>query len=233
MAKFCIHCGKKLEEGQICDCQKNQTTSNQTSDLINKLLDVFKGMFVQPMDTLKKYTTNKEFNLGIILVGIFAIATSILSLSIVKNAYSLIIGGVGYTASSFGYGFGNLNVPYLKIFFTTLVVTIALVFIYTGLLYLTNTIIFKGDKDYKKTFNLYAINSALMSTVLLIAAIFMFVHVNLGMTILLAGLILNLVYQIKGLKLLGVKDENKHGYIYLITTILNCLVLFIIMKIFS
>ena len=82
MAKFCIHCGKKLEEGQICDCQKNQTTSNQTSDLINKLLDVFKGMFVQPMDTLKKYTTNKEFTLGIILVGIFAIATSILSLSI-------------------------------------------------------------------------------------------------------------------------------------------------------
>ena len=27
MAKFCIHCGKPLEDGEVCNCQDNVTTT--------------------------------------------------------------------------------------------------------------------------------------------------------------------------------------------------------------
>ena len=52
MAKFCIHCGRKLEDGEVCTCQieKQVNTHNIGADI----LDVIKGMFVKPVDTIKK-----------------------------------------------------------------------------------------------------------------------------------------------------------------------------------
>ena len=232
MAKFCIYCGKKLEENEVCDCQKTTITS-QKENLMTNLLEVFKGLFVKPMDILKKYTNSNSFGLGLILIGIFAVVTSLFALSVANNAYSLIMSSIGISNYSvLNYGLSSVDVPYLKIFFTTLVVVIILVFIYTGLLYLVNAVIFKGDKDYKKTFSMYAINTAILSVALFVSTIFMFVHVTIGLIILFMGLLLKSVYQIKSLNLLGVKDENKHGYIYVLTIILSYIVLFIISKIF-
>ncbi len=232
MAKFCIYCGKKLEENEVCDCQKI-TPVSQEKKLMTDLLDVFKGMFVKPMDTLKKYTNSSSFGLGLILIGIFAVITSLFALSVVKNAYLLIMRSIGISSySTLNYGLGSVDVPYLKIFFTTFVVIIILTFIYTGLLYLVNTIIFKGDKDYKKTFSMCAINTAISSVALFASTIFMFVHTTIALFILFVGLLLNIVYQVKSLNLLGIKDENKHGYIYTLTLVLNYLVLFILLRIF-
>ena len=45
--------------------------------------------------------------------------------------------------------------------------------------------------------------------------------------------ILNVVYSYHGLKFLGKNDENKYGYIYLLTNALFYVVIFIISKIFS
>lgn len=233
MAKFCIYCGKKLEENEVCDCQKIVPAS-QEKKLMTDLLDVFKGMFVKPMDTLKEYTSSSSFGLGLILIGIFAVVTSLFALSVVKNAYSLIMGSIGVSGySTLNYGLGSVDVPYLKVFFTTFVVTIILTFIYTGLLYLVNTVIFKGDKDYKKIFSMYAINTTISSVTLFVSIIFMFVHVTIALIILFVGLLLNLIYQIKSLNLLGVKDENKHGYIYVLTLVLNYIILFVFLRIFS
>lgn len=231
MAKFCIYCGKKLKENEVCDCQKIVPAS-QEENLMTDLLDVFKGMFVKPMNTLKKYTNSSSFGLGLILIGIFAVVTSLFALSTVKNAYSLIMSSIGVSYSTLSYELGSVDVPYLKIFFTTFVVTIILTFIYTGLLYLVNTVIFKGDKDYKKTFSMYAINTTISSAALFVSIIFMFVNVTIALIILFIGLLLNLVYQIKSLNLLGVEDENKHGYIYVLTLVLNYIVLFIFLRIF-
>ncbi len=120
------------------------------------LLNVFKGMFVKPMDILNKYTDSNSFGLGLILIGIFSTVISLFALSVANNTYSLIMSSIGVSDySTLNYGLGGVNVPYLKVFFTTFVVTIILVFIYTELLYLVNTVIFKGDKDYKKIFSMY------------------------------------------------------------------------------
>ena len=92
---------------------------------------------------------------------------------------------------------------------------------------------FKGEKSFKKVFTMYGINSIITTTALLVAAIFMFIHPVLGFLIFLLGSTLNMVYIYKGIENLGVKDENKHGYIYLITTVFYGLVMFIISMILS
>lgn len=230
MAKYCIHCGKKLEEGEVCDCRVN-TVQSQANNLGTNLSEVLKGMFVKPISTIKKYTDESNFNLALILLGVFSLAISLFVISLVKN--------LADATSSMGaltlytIGMGRMQIPYLKIFFVVLIIVIAFIFVYTGLLYLVNSVMFKGEKSFKKVFTMYGINSIITTTALLVAAIFMFIHPVLGFLIFLLGSTLNMVYIYKGIENLGVKDENKHGYIYLITTVFYGLVMFIISMILS
>lgn len=230
MAKYCIYCGKKLEDGEVCNCRANSVQS-QPSNLGTNLSDILKGMFVKPINTIKKYTDESNFNLALILLGVFSLAISLFVLSLVKNLADASSSMGALTLYSIGMA--RMQVPYLKIFFVVLIVAIAFIFVYTGLLYLVNSIMFKGDKSFKKVFTMYGINSVITTVSLLVAAIFMFIHPVLGFLIFLLGSTLNMVYVYKGIEFLGVKDENKHGYIYLITTVFYGLVMFIISMILS
>ena len=46
MAKFCTKCGKKLEEGKACDCEKTTSESVKTAVANNKTLPNFLAMRV-------------------------------------------------------------------------------------------------------------------------------------------------------------------------------------------
>lgn len=230
MAKFCIHCGKKLKDGEVCDCMANVQV--QTNDLGTNLIDVLKGMFMKPIDTIKSYTDEKHFNLALVLVGILSLSTALFMMSLIKNVAEMATSSMGgltlYAMTSV-----SSQIPYLQIFFIGLISVIAFAFIYTGLLYLVNSVMFKGERSFKKVFTMYGVNSVVTSVTLLVTAIFMFINVFLGLLVLVLGSMLNMVYVYKGIERLGVKDKNKHGYIYLITTLFYGIVLFIISLIFS
>ena len=225
MAKFCIHCGKKLKDGEVCDCMANVQV--QTNDLGTNLIDVLKGMFMKPIDTIKSYTDEKHFNLALVLVGILSLSTALFMMSLIKNVAEMATSSMGgltlYAMTSV-----SSQIPYLQIFFIGLISVIAFAFIYTGLLYLVNSVMFKGERSFKKVFTMYGVNSVVTSVTLLVTAIFMFINVFLGLLVLVLGSMLNMVYVYKGIERLGVKDKNKHGYIYLITTLFYGIVLFII-----
>lgn len=209
MAKYCIHCGRKLEDGEVCTCQVQKTVKHD--NIWTDLLDVFKGMFVKPVDTVKKYTDEKYFNLSLVLIGIMSLMGSLFGLSFFRN----MIGGISYYM---------IRIPYLQIFFVVLLGCILGSIIYVGFLYLVNAVIFKGDKSFKKYITMYGINSIIVTAALFLSAILMFIVPVLGLVLLAFGYILNVFYMFKGIECLGVKDENKHGYIYLITMIF-CLIL--------
>ena len=230
MAKFCIHCGRKLKEGEVCDCQVKKNL--ESDNLGASLLEAIKGIFIKPVDTIKKFTNDKHFTLALILLGIFSVAISLFVISFVKNLSDVATSAMG-GISLYAIGMRTLSIPYLKIFFISLIIAILFIFIYTGILYLVNSIIFKGDRRFKKVFSMYGVTSVIMTISLLVSSIFMFVTPVLGIVIFLLGSILNVVYILKGIEFLGVKDLNKHGYIYLITTVFYMIVLFIISLMFS
>ena len=230
MAKFCIHCGKALKEGEVCTCQGNVQV--QSGNVGSDLSEILKGMFTKPVSTLRTFTKDSSFSIALILLGVFCAAISLFLLSFVKNAADATVSSMG-GISLYTVGAVNVQIPYLKIFFICLVVGIISVFIYTGLLYLVNSIMFKGDRSFKKVFSMYGVASVINTAALIVSAIFMFIHPALGVVVFLLGSVLNTLYVFKGIEMLGVKDENKHGYIYLITTVFYALVLVLISVMFS
>lgn len=226
MAKYCIHCGKKLKESEVCNCQAAQ--EKKLEGFGGDLLDVLRGMFFKPVDTLKTYSSEKYFNLSLILVGILAFISSLLVCSVVSNFADMYFGYGVSLYSAFGY-----SIPYLRIFFIALVIFAANAFVYAGLLYLVNYYIFKGENDFKKVFAFYGVNSVILAVASLVSAIFLFVNFFLGVFVLVIGGLLNAIYTYKGIENLGVQDTNKHGYIYLLTTVFYAIVWFIILLVFG
>ena len=78
MAKYCTKCGKKLEEGQKCDCDKKEKVNAEVveekevitinNDMLNDYVEVVKGMFTHPVDTMKEYSKRSKFNLALIMI---------------------------------------------------------------------------------------------------------------------------------------------------------------------
>lgn len=227
MAKFCTNCGKKLEDGKVCDCQKSGGNNIEPQ----KLLEVCKDMFVKPIDTIKNFTKKENFSLSLILVGVLSIVAGLLAMAILKNSYSLIM--TSMIGGSYSYGGLSLEIPYAKTFFTVLITVFILSFVYTGVLYLVNKSIFKRECEFKEVYSLYGVTSIIVSATTFLATILMFVNVYLGLIVFALGSILNSVYSYHGLKFLGNQDENKYGYIYLLTNVFFYIVIFIVLKIFS
>ncbi|MBR3198459.1 MAG: YIP1 family protein [Bacilli bacterium] len=227
MAKFCTNCGKKLKEGEKCDC-----TPAVTSNIdFQKILDICKNMFIKPIDTMKEFTKKSNFTLAMILTGALSIIAGLFGMAIMKNAFALI--GNQSLYRTYAYGSMPVNIPYGKIFFTSLILVFAISFIYSGVLYLVNTIIFKRTADFKEVYALYGVTSIVISVTMLVSSILMFLNIYFAFIIVGLGSILATVYNYHGLKFLGDKDENKYGYIYLTTCVVFYIVVFIITKIFS
>lgn len=227
MAKFCTNCGKKLEEGKTCDCQKSVVNNVD----VQKFLDLFKGMIYAPIDTMRNFTKKNNFNTAMILVGILSLISGLFVMAVIKNCYSLLMGNM--IGGAYSYGKYSLNIPYAKTFFTALVLVFGLSFVYTSILYLVNKMIFKRECDFKAVYSLYGIVSTVFSMVILASTILMFVNVYLAVCLFVFGSILVTVYNYHGLKFIGTNDENKYGYIYLVTNVLFYIAIYIISKIFS
>lgn len=235
MAKFCTNCGKKLKDGETCDCKK--TTQVSSNEIVNDILDVTKGMFVKPIDTLKERTDEGNFNLSIILVGIMSLIAGLFGISMLKNLVSAVIGGAS-TMAGFGSNsymansiVSSIDLPYAKVFFTCLVIVFALSFVFAGLLYLVNTVMFKGEASFKKIYSLYGVTSIIMTASLVLSAVLLFVNVYIGLMVIGLGSLLSLVYTYHGIDFIYSKDENKNGYIYLITNVLYLIVIAIVLAI--
>ena len=61
MAKYCINCGKELKDGNSCDCKKEIFMVQ--NEIVNKIVQLFKGMFIKPIDTIRDNTKSENFNL--------------------------------------------------------------------------------------------------------------------------------------------------------------------------
>ncbi len=225
MAKFCTNCGKKLKEGEKCDC----TPAVVNNEDVQKVIDICKGMFTKPIDTMKDFTKKTNFTLALILTGILSLIAGLFAMATLKNAFSL----MGFNKSFYTYGSMPVNLPYGKVFFTVLILVFACSFIYSGILYLVNSKIFKREADFKEVYALYGVTSIVISAVMLISCILMFLNVYFALVIVSLGSILSTVYSYHGLKFLGEKEENKYGYIYLTTMVLFYIAIFVITKVFS
>ncbi|MBE6147747.1 MAG: YIP1 family protein [Firmicutes bacterium] len=227
MAKFCTKCGKKLEEVRVCDCLTDVKDAiisepNKRKDIdFQKYLDLFfdvaKGIFMKPIDTIKKYATEENFDFGVIAIFLNSIIFGIMFYFLVEESMSYVNGMMGLTSLGYGLIYGEIS------FFKILVYAIlfmAVFFFGIGIMiHFMNSIIFKGDSSIKRAISLVGVCSVLTTVTSVVGLICLFVSIKLfGIVVGLAG-VLYLCHLYHGVQIVFKVDENKQGYIFLATIV--------------
>ena len=239
MAKFCTKCGKPLEEGQVCDCQstvsQNQTVGGTNVDLnsgINDFINIAKGIFTKPVDTVKEYSKSNKGLLGIIAILINCVVSGFFF-------YFLCDKALGGMASLFGGGYGSLmsgsyNLPFGRLFFMGFLMLLFWFAVCGLVLYAIANPILKDKVDIKAIFALVGVCSVFTTITTLVAWIFVFVKVWIALVVLLiaAGFYLTHLYQ--GLSDITKIEKNKLVYTFMpAVAVATFVMVYIVPKFFS
>lgn len=271
--KFCKYCGTRLEDGQLCNCERavnerngivstvtstpnvNQTTivSNSVGATINpapnnggidfnKLLKRVVNVIKHPISSLKEASNNNDFNSSLILAGVGILVITLLSLLVVKEFASSIMGlmGLGSLASGnmdsllMGSGFGSVEIPYAKIFFGELIGLIAIFFAIGGLSYLVYDKFFKINVSFKQIVNVLA--NAVIFAVLgfAVSIVVMYLDVTLFIILLSVFIMVITIYFFKGMEVIAKVTSDKMFYaIVTVLAIYNFVILYLLPKILN
>lgn len=218
----CPRCGRDLEEGQVCPC------TVKDSDIKNNVMNVFemvKGLFLEPIKTIKKYTKGDNFNLSVVLTVIIGILGGLLAILLVKRTLEP-------TIEEMLYGTGVLNayttvssynVPYFRIFFMVTVLVIALMFLYGAFVKLVAGEIFGAKIKYKEAFNFVNILGLILLGAIILSFIGVMFTPMLVMAIFTLALFLIFTYLVLSLREVFKLDDYKVVYAMVIIMTLNLL----------
>ena len=215
MAKFCTKCGKELVDGKECSCQKNAKVEvTGGSSIVNDLINLVKGMFTAPVDTMKSFINESNFNNALIALGASAVAAAIMICVLCKEMIGAILGLMDIPSSYLGLMGANIEIPYAKIAIISIVVVCATYAAIAGIAYLISAKLFKSETSYKAMLTWLGANAGLMTVVYLVTAICIFISFKLALIVYAVGSLLNTCYMYKGLKFACDTDENKLAYVY-------------------
>ncbi len=238
MTKYCSKCGRLLEKGAKCNCQASKKVARKETikSFIKEFLTIYKTIFTKPIDTVKTYTNKPNMMISCIQVVLFAIITGIYSLFIAKSVYVIygIITKEYFTAiynANINSMTLNTNIPYFRIFIIAILFIIILTILTTVAIYLVNSLIFKSKSSIKRVFCLFSINTVIPTIALVLASLISLLSFQLSIIILLFAFTLANIYLFSGIKFISIKDDNKYGYIYIISTIVIFIVFYILFKI--
>ncbi len=190
MAKYCTKCGKKLEEGEVCNCEEILQTNNiDFSGGITKLINLIKGLFTSPVKTLKEFKNENNFSLALIITVITSVFTSLFALLIVKNTVSL-------TTDYSYYGFGYtrvVEIPYFKYFVIYLILLLVAYFVQALIYYLVNNKIFKVNLNYKEAFNIVSALSIFVLAGVILAIITSVFTITLSMVFIVIAALFSII----------------------------------------
>ena len=213
MAKFCIHCGRKLKEGEVCDCVKetNEKNNNQEiSEIAKKGVKVITNFIEKPIDTAKKYLEDSNFLLSVILVFIGSFLTGVFVLLAAKEIFSLFFGSF-----DFGYNYFSSEIPYFRIFMTTTVLAVIFYFLEALILWLIVEKLLKKKFNYKKIFNIIGLLSIYNTIAIIISILGVYLSTYIVILLAIATTILNIATLALILKEAVKVDTNKLPYVLL------------------
>ena len=183
MAKFCSRCGKKLEDGMVCDCAPVVTEVADT-DIKESFLDclgVLKGIFTKPFDTIKKFVTENKFITGIILIAIAALLSGVYKIAVLKNLYSAssidsISANdlVGMLSSALS-GSALAEPSYLKEFFTTFALSLVEYALIAGVGYLLLAKLLKAKTSFKQVISAVGVSLSVVIVAFALNSILAFI----------------------------------------------------------
>lgn len=229
MAKFCTKCGKKLEEGQVCDCSKNTKKEEKVVETTTKVdmkesfmdcVDVFKKIFTKPMDAIKNFVCENKYIAGIIMIVVAALSTGLYKIATLKNMYSA-SSADSFTASDFtdllnsalSGGLSSAEPEYLKEFMTTFVTNLAEYALIVLIGYLIISKLLKGTASWKHIVTAVGISLSVVLAANVLNSVLVFIDGefigNIRSYIVSFTSILSILILYKSVKEVAGVDQNK------------------------
>lgn len=233
MAKYCTKCGKKLEEGKTCDCEKETKKEEKeaTTDMLNDYVDALKGIITKPVDTMKKYTKRSKFNLALIMLIINVIVSGLFVYLFIKEFANLFTSSLSSLTA--GLTMQSAEIP-ISVFFYSVLLMALYYLAFAGFLHLICGPIMKKESDFKEVVGLMGVNAVFTTVTNLIALLFIFISVPVAIIILLLGGIIFLFNIYRGFTEISKVDKNKMTYAFVCAYVIALfLVFYVIPKIFS
>ena len=204
MARFCTYCGSELKDGKCPKCSELQTKEENKS-IVSDMMELIKGMFVKPVDTMKEFIQEENLNQALVSLGISATSIGLLICIFLKMT--------NFMSHVYFPGVKTYHVPYVKIMIVSIVLVSIIYLLLSAITYFISTKCFKSNTSYQKIITWLGATASLMTVVYLVSAIGMLMHTTIGTIIFVAGSLLNTYYMYKGLSYACDVNENKLGYI--------------------
>ena len=215
MAKFCTKCGKPLEDGKKCDCEKENKTEEQVveNNLVDGSLDIFKRIFVNPLKTVKKYANgNNNLTLSLILslinIIIFGLFFYFLLNSLAEGLMSNIL-GIGLSLGA--------EIDFMKTFFAGILGMALALLLIASITTLFASVIFKGKGTFKDYITLTGIITPISSAALIVAIICSFISYKLALAIAFIGAVIYFVTFVQSMIDIYKVNKERISYIVAIT----------------
>ncbi len=240
MAKFCTKCGRKLEEGEVCECTKEKKEKGlkeekkeetiekkEVTSLANDWLETYiamtKGILEKPITTIKKYAKKENAILSWIILGINSFFTVLFLYLFVKETTSNVS---GFPFNDFTYsGYSMDFETVLKIFLTIMVGYASM----AGLLTFIGGILWKKEVNFNQIISVLAIPSTFTILTTLLSILLIYLSTKLMGIVLLISLILYLSNIYHGWMSTTTVDENKISYSYTGALVLTLFVVTVLM----
>ncbi len=237
MAKFCVKCGKKLENEEVCNCTTNNPEkTNNISSIVHNIISLIKGMFVSPVDTMQSFIHENNFINALISIGISAVAGAITVYFLFVKIISLVFDLLGLVGISNYYNYSSsfrgLDIPYTGIIIVIIISIIIFNALMVGIVYFIITKICKKEANYKVLTTWLGTSAGVLTVVYLTVSLCILIDLySLAFIIYCLGNGLVICYQYKGLKFASNIDENKVAYVLISTLILSTIILSYILNV--
>ena len=230
---FCGRCGRKLENGEVCNCSfVNEPIINIDKEAIKKeskgILNTIVNVYKNPYDTCKEELENKEIRNSIIILALFALSLGFLVSALTYASFHLDIGTYGSVSDYY-------EVPYFKIFIVWSVISFIMSFLPIILSHLAGTLFSKNKFSFTGLVNLYAYSFSVVIFVNIISALFIFggLFIKFFLLISLLALLLGTINYIFIYRDLMSFEKTKEAYIFLGIVLMWILGLVVIASLFA
>lgn len=253
MANFCEKCGRPLKDGEICPCQlENNSEPAQTNQVqqqvpqtaaapakqpaaiavyFGQLWKIFCNSFKTPTETLSNFVESKNYKISFGFIGIYSIlSAAFLTVSFGKIIYQLIglfTGGI----SLYSYSSSLSDVPFAKIFFTSLIFEIGTAFLFALSLMLIIKLLLKKQCKFTEMLCVSAAKCIAQIPFLAAAFLLAFLNIWVGVAVVTFGMALVYLFVFTSLKNITDADNDKKIYTVLASFILFCILSSIFVRI--
>ena len=228
MAKYCTKCGKKLEEGEVCNCEEILKTNNiDFTGSFTKLINLVKGLFTNPIKVIKEFKNEKNFSLAIIVTIITSLIVSLFMLMLVKYWYQETV------TSTYMFGYNRVvDIPYFKYFIIYFILLLASSFVYALVYYLVNNKIFKVKISYQSAFNILASLAIYLAFGTVIAVITSVFTLTISLIFIVIAALFNIIVLTLTNKEVLKLNDVKTMYSMILYYLINAFVTFLFILIF-